>query len=73
VERLVVQPELRQHAWAVVVDHDIGTAHEILDHRPALFRREPHAERALAAIEREEVEGLLALEVRAHRPRVVGM
>ena len=73
VQRVVAEPELRQHPGAVVVDHDVGSAHEILDHRTALVGREPHTDRALAAVEREEVQRLLALEVRAHRPRVVGM
>ena len=73
MQRVVAEPELRQHAGPVVVDHDIGAAHEILDHRTALVGREPHADRALPAVQRDEVQGLVALEVRTHRAGVVGM
>jgi hypothetical protein len=73
VQRVVREPELRENTRAVVVDHDVGVAHEVLDHGTALFGREPHTDRALAAVESDEVQRLVAREVRAHRPRVVGM
>ena len=45
VQRVVAQPELRQHPGAVVVDDHVGVAHEVLDDGAALLGREAHADR----------------------------
>ncbi len=72
LQRGVGHAEPRRLVAAQVVQHAVGAAHQVAQHRPALLRAQAERDRALVAVERlEEMAVVFAEEIRPDLARDV--